>query len=98
MAPETNRIRPYAPGRTQQAREALSEGYQQAEHIVQDYPASAVLVTFGVGFALGYLATALLTPPRRTWQQTATSTTNQLGKRISDAVMSALPESISRHL
>jgi len=101
MAQETNRMRPYATSgsRTQQAREAVGETYRQAETVVQDYPASAVLVTFGLGCALGFLATSLLAPQRKpSWYEQASNSSEGLGRRISEAVMSALPEAVTRRM
>jgi len=101
MAPETNRIRPYSASssRSQQAREAVGETYRQAETVVQDYPASAVLVTFGLGCALGFLATSLLAPQRKpSWYKTARTTSESLAQRISEAVMQSLPEAVTRRM
>jgi len=102
MAPETNRMRPYSASgssRAQQARDAVGESYRQAETIVQDYPASAVLVTFGLGCALGFLATSLLAPQRKpSWYATASKTSESLGQRISEAVMNALPDAVTRRM
>jgi len=96
-------MRPYstptAGSRTQQAREAVGETYRQAETVVQDYPASAVMITFGLGCALGFLATSLLAPQRRSsWYETAANNSESLGRRISEAVMSALPEAVTRRM
>ena len=54
---------------------------------------ATLIVSFGLGCALGFLATSLLAPQRRSsWYETAANNSESLGRRISEAVMSALPE------
>jgi hypothetical protein len=97
MAAETNRLRSY--GRAQQVRERVEDGYHQAEDLVRDYPASSVLTTLALGFAVGYLATSLLTPPpRRRVSWAEANLPEGLGRQISDAVMRVLPESVTRRM
>jgi len=100
MAAETNRMRPYAASTGSQASSMMeqstrmmNEGYRQAEHVVQEYPASSVLITFGLGFAVGYFATALLAPPRKTWYERGFDRASEQARRGYDQARRA-PEQL----
>src|SRR5262245_32178511 len=48
-------------------RDDLSRRYRRAEGTVARNPTSSVLISFGIGFGLGLVVTAILTRPEPSW-------------------------------
>jgi hypothetical protein len=51
------------------AREAVERGGEGAQEMVASYPASSLLLSFGVGFGVGLLLTTVLTRREETWAE-----------------------------
>jgi hypothetical protein len=51
------------------ARESMVRGERSAEEMVASYPASSLLLSFGVGFGVGLLLTTVLTRREETWAE-----------------------------
>jgi hypothetical protein len=50
-------------------REQMAEGYRRAGEMVDQNPASSVLVAFGVGFGVGLVLTTLFSRPEESWAE-----------------------------
>ena len=74
-------------------RDSMSGGYSAAEGYVQERPATSVAFAFGCGVAVG-VGLALLfrdRPEPSTWER-GRHTAQHLGRRVRDAVSSAVPQ------
>jgi hypothetical protein len=75
----------------------LPMSFSDPRELVQDYPLSSTLLAFGVGLGVGVLvgqtiAGAFAPDP------TPTSRLDALSQQVYNAVRSAVPEALSRHL
>lgn len=74
--------------------EHMREGYDAATECITNYPASSMLVTFGVGFGVGMLIGHLLAEPPHEER----SSMARLGRSVLDAMHRYMPDSIARHV
>jgi len=68
---------------------SMTQAMESAEHCIQEYPTSAMLVTFGAGFLLGYMLTSLFTesePQRGRVAEFSHKTWEALAKMMPDAI------------
>lgn len=78
------------------ARERMQQGYSQVTECVASNPASALLVSFGVGFGVGVLigyALSEASPPPSRWYDLRTA--ENVGRRVLDSIAGVLPDSLS---
>jgi hypothetical protein len=64
---------------------------RETGRVLAEHPLPSALTAFGVGLGVGFLGAILL--PDRSRQQDAAIT-----KRVLDAVLDALPNSVAKHL
>lgn len=78
----------------------MREACSQTADMIGSNPASAALITFGVGFGVGLLLTSMLRPSRPTPQSWAQSHMPRWANRdtISDMVSRVLPDALAKHL
>jgi hypothetical protein len=72
----------------------------QTEDLVRRNPGTSALTTFGIGFGLGLLVTAMLMPPRRrTWYDAAREYMPRTPdmSHMQSAMSRYLPDSVSRY-
>jgi len=71
----------------------MMQACEEVEDMVRENPASAALITFGIGVGLGVALTALMRPARR--QPMLSEST---WSHIRDAVSQALPDALSQYV
>jgi hypothetical protein len=104
MAQQFNRTAQFgeqAPSTYEDVKHQVGDAYHQTEELVRRNPGYSALTTFGVGFGLGLLMTAMLMPPRRrTWYDTAREYMPRTPdmSHMSNAISRYLPDSVSRYL
>jgi len=85
----------------QGASSTFEEWTSAPTEFVQEYPASSVLVAFGIGLGLGVIVghslSESMTPSSGTRRNVERSM-ESFGRQVCDALRSSLPESVSRHL
>ena len=75
--------------------QVLREKYEDAESVVEEHPASAVAIAFGLGFISGVsLAVLLHHPPQESRLTQARSTAEGVGRHILDALSGIVPDSL----
>lgn len=80
-------------------RDAMGQGYHQAEEMVTRNPTESLLITFGLGFGLGLLLTAALSSREESWydryvpdsMHDLRHSLRNLPDRISDAIARNMP-------
>jgi len=70
----------------------VMQACEEVEAMVRDNPASAALITFGVGVGLGVALTALMRPSRR-----EPMLSDSTWSHIRDAVSRALPDALAQY-
>ena len=82
-------------------RPTVAHAVAKPEGLVSDYPLSSVLVVFGIGLgvgvALGSILGGPMTTPPSLVQRTELAA-EKLGRQMLDAIASALPKSLSKHI
>jgi len=78
----------------------MQEACHQTAEMIGNNPASAALITFGVGFGVGLLLTTMLRPQRATPQSWAHSHLPRWANRdsLTDMVSRVLPDALAKHL
>jgi len=68
---------------------------------VQEYPASSILVAFGIGLGLGVIVGHSLSDSMTSTgsgRRSVERSMESFGRQVCEALRSSLPESVSRHL
>jgi hypothetical protein len=78
----------------------MQEACNQTAEMIGNNPASAALITFGVGFGVGLLLTSMMRPSRPTPQSWAQSHMPRWANRdtIADMVSRVLPDALAKHM
>jgi len=79
----------------------VAHAVARSEGLVSDYPLSSVLVVFGLGLGVGVAVGSMLggpVMPRPSLGQRTELAAETLGRQMLDAIASALPESLSKHI
>jgi hypothetical protein len=95
-------------GTYREAQDRVVEAYHQTEDMVRQHPASSALVTFGVGFGLGLLLTAMLSPPsrRQSWYESHMPSMPNMPSmpdwfsrdQLTDAIARVMPDALRKRL
>lgn len=73
------------------------DAYAAPRELVQEYPASATFLAFGVGIGVGMLIGQALSDSFKE-QKPKYSKAEEFGRQMLDALKGTLPESVARHL
>jgi len=85
----------------QGASSTFEEWTSAPTEFVQEYPASSILVAFGIGLGLGVIVGHTLSDSMTTTgssRRNVERSMESLGRQVCEALRSSLPESVSRHL
>jgi hypothetical protein len=97
-----NRVSEYERGSTMQEspQGMMREACSQTADMITSNPASAALITFGVGMGVGLLLTTMLRPQRQTPQTWAQSHMPRWANRenLSEMVARVLPDVLAKHV
>ena len=72
----------------------MSQCVEEARHVVENYPASSMLVTMGVGIGVGLLLGMTMFGPPKSRQEEAEDFLMRFRDRFADM----LPKSLARHV
>jgi len=88
-------------GRSQSGSSTFEEWTSAPTEFVQEYPASSILVAFGIGLGLGVIVGHSLSDamtPSSSSRRNVERSMESFGRQVCEALRSSLPESVSRHL
>lgn len=92
----SDHLRDQATEAAQRGRHYVERGREAASHTIAEYPASSVLLSFGLGLGIGLAVGLLLReePKQRHWYEN--TGLDDYGRRIADAVSRAMPETLQK--
>jgi hypothetical protein len=77
--------------------ETMREGYEASKEVVREYPLSAALTVFGLGFGVG-LALGVLLGEEESRSRYDTGRLEQLGRQFLNTLSQVVPDAVSRRL